>query len=649
LDAAGRSGPSLFLPLSVALAILAGYFQICDNDVWWHIRTGDIILDSARIPRTDPFSHLAEGHYWITHSWASDVAIGLASRAGGLRGVVLGKCAIAAGLAALLWTLARRAGASPPAAFAAIALVLATARFRLFERPHLATFLFLPLLLAILARIAARPEERFRRADLAVPLLLLAWVNFHGGFLLGLMVFPVFLAIAAVRGARARAGVWSPSARRLALLFALSAAATLVNPNGMQAHLYPAINERALAVVRNGEWFPPQPHQFPLFFVLAALVAALALAFWRAAGAERLLPLAPLLYLALRSNRSIGEFAVAASVPLALLIDAAAARVRLAPRARPLAALALAGALVALHARGAVINTSFYRFGGGVNETLFPIAASDYVERAGLGGRMANSPGFGGYLIWRFWPERKVFADGRLDVYVDVNETLVRTPWRRTLDERGLTYAILETEKGGLGDDPLTAAIAEAPDWALVYWDDAAMVWARDLPAHRDVIARDRFRVANPRRDPSAIPDDSLGTALAEYERASSTAHPYNALFGLGLLRLRAGDAPRAADALAHAAAIRPRDPVVWNNLAFARLAMRDATGALDAARRAVRLARDDAFALRNLGAALFDLERHAEAADALEKAAHLLPGNRDISEMLREARRRAKAGEEAR
>ncbi|MFN0152064.1 MAG: hypothetical protein ACKVU1_15290 [bacterium] len=644
MDAAGRRGPSLFLPLLIALAFLAGYFQICDNDVWWHIRTGEIILDTARIPRIDPFSHLAEGHYWITHSWASDVVIALASRAAGLRGVVIGKCAVVAGLAALLWVLARRAGASAPAAFAAIALALAAARFRFFERPHLATFLFLPLLLAMLARIVARPEERLVRRDFVIPLILLAWVNFHGGFLFGLMVFPVFFAIAAVCGARARLGAWSPSARRVAILFALSAVATLINPNGIDAHLYPAINERALQVVRNGEWFPPRLHQFPLFFVLAALVAALALTFWRAAGPERLLPLVPLAYLAFRSNRSIGEFAIAAAVPLALLFDAAAARVRLAPRVRVAAALALAGALVALHAGGHVINPIFYRFGGGVNEALFPIAASNYAERAGLEGKMANSPGFGGYLIWRFWPERKVFADGRLDVYVDVNETLVRTPWRRTLDERGLTYAILESESGGLGDDPLTAAIAEAPDWALVYWDDAAMVWARDLPAHRAVIARDVSLVADPRRDPSAIPDDSLAIALAEYERASSSPHPYHALFGLGLLRLRTGDAARAAEALTRAAAIRPHDPVVWNNLAFARLAVRDAAGALDAARHAVRLARGDAFALRNLGAALFDLARYAEAADALEKASLLLPANSDIGEMLRESRRRANA-----
>lgn len=639
-----RLAPILAL-LIAALAFAAAYFKICDNDVWWHIRTGEIILDSGRIPRVDPFSHLAAGHYWIPHSWGSDVAIALASRAGGLDGVTLAKCAAVTLVAAISWVLARRAGASPAASFIALVLALATARFRFFERPHLATFLLLPVVLAMLADAAARPDAGWRRRDLAVPALFLVWVNLHGGFLLGLVLFPIFVAIAAVRGAHARLGWLAPGVRRLLLLFALSALATLVNPNGVQAHLYPVVNERALRVVRNGEWFPPLPHQFPLFFALTGATALLAAGFWRAAGVERLLPLVPLAYLAFRSNRSIGELAIAAGTPLALLVDAAARRARLAPRALLALGLALAAALVVLHARGLVINTIFYRFGLGVNAPLFPIAASDYVERANLTGRMANAPGFGGYLIWRFWPERMVFADGRLDVYVDVNETLVRTPWRRTLDERGLTYAILESEEGGLGPDPLAQAIAEAPEWALVYWDDAATVWARDTSEHRAVIARDRFAVADPQRDPSAIPDDSLGAALAEYERAAGTAHPFHALFGLGIVRLRAGDAAGAEEALARATALRPYDSAAWNNLAFARLALRRADSALEAARRAVAITRDDPFALRNLGAALFDLERYAEAADALERASVLLPGNRDLAEMLRESRRRAAAG----
>lgn len=657
---AARARALLFVLL--VLAFLAAAFQICDNDVWWHVRAGEIILDTGRIPRVDPFSHLAGGHRWITHEWLSEVAMALVERAAGLSGLTLAKCALASLLALLLWRLARAAGAGPEATFAALAIVVATARFRFFERPHLATFLLLPLVLEHLARSAADPLRRFRLRDLWLPAAFALWANLHGGFLLGLVLFPIAIACAAARGARAGPGAAAPGVRRLAILFALSALATLLNPNGIEAHLYPLINERALRVVRNGEWLPPSPRQFPLFFVLLGALAFLAILFRRAAGAARLAPLLPLALLALRSNRSIGEFAVASGVTLALTIDAAgsaaadlvSSRGRAAAASAPArrraaglaAALACAGALVLLHARGDVIDTGFYRFGLGVNPSRFPAAAADYVLSRDLRGRLANSPGLGGYLIWRLWPERTIFADGRLDVYVDVNETLVRTPWKETLVARGITYAILETE-GGLGPDPLALAVQSSPDWALLDWDDVAMTWAKSTPEHEDAIRADRYRIASPLRDPGTIPGDSLGVAIAEYERAAAARQPFHALFALGVLRLRVGDAAAAEGAVARAARLRPRDAPTWSNLALARLAAGRPAEALDAARRALRLSPRDAPALRHLGVALFDLERFAEAEDAFLKVRALEPGNAEIEERLRECRRR-RAGEPA-
>jgi tetratricopeptide (TPR) repeat protein len=640
------------LALLLVLSFLAGLFKICDNDVWWHVRTGEIILDTARVPRTDPFSHLAEGHAWITHEWLAEAVAAAVARAGGLAALTLAKCGVAAFLALVLWRLARGAGASAGAAFAAILLAIATARFRFFERPHLATLVLLPVILDALARIVARPGGGLSRRDLAVPLLFLLWANLHGGFVIGLAMFPVVGLAGAAAAWRVRRGGGAPGfarLRRLGALFALSAASTLANPNGIHAHLYPLINERALRVVRNGEWLPPELAQFPLFFTLLVATALLALAFGRAAGAARLAPLAPLAALALRSNRSIGELAVVAAVPLALLVDGAcaAARVRWGARAVPLARaapLALAATLIALDALGLTINSTFYRFGLGVNEKCFPIRAADFVASRGLAGRLANSPPFGGYLIWRFWPERKVFADGRLDVYVDANERLARTPWDVTLRERALAYGILMTESP-VGRDAMTSAVAASAEWSLLFWDDVAMVWATRAagpPGAPAAESAERYVVATPLRDPTAIPPESLAVARAEYERASREPLRFHALFGLGAVLIRERDWAGAARALEAALALRPRDAGAWSNLSLAYLESGHASDALAAARRAVRLSRGSALALRHLGVALFDLGRVREAEDAFRRVAALLPGNAEIAERLRACREAA-------
>ena len=44
---------------------------VTDNDIWWHLATGNWILQHAAVPRTDPFSVYGLGKSWAAYSWAS--------------------------------------------------------------------------------------------------------------------------------------------------------------------------------------------------------------------------------------------------------------------------------------------------------------------------------------------------------------------------------------------------------------------------------------------------------------------------------------------------------------------------------------------------------------------------------------------------
>lgn len=639
-------GSASFVTLAVALAalgFLAALFQICNNDVWWHIRTGELILDTGRIPKADPFSHLVQGQPWVTHSWGSEVLIGLAARAGGPEGVTLAKCAVIAILAALLGGLARRAGASAGATFVAVVLVLGMIRFRLFERPHLVTLLLLPVLIEEIVRAVRGKSPRPWRRDLIPVALFLVWANLHVGFLLGLGLVALATVGAALRS-RFRA------ARRLLAVFGLSFVATLINPHGYLVHLYAFQNERVLEAVRNLEWLPPTFAQFPMFFSLVALLVLLALAHRRRAEMRWLL-LLPLGVLAFRSNRAIGEFGVVAAVPLALLLThtAKGAQKRMKKRLGKLspaigsAVVVLATLTVgALHAGGVVIPASTYRFGFGAHPDLFPVAAAEVVEAHDLVGNLANTPAFGGYLIWRFETGRPVMFDGRIVLYREVIEALGSTPWQQTIDRLGLTYAVLRTQAGP-APEPLLAAVSSSEDWALLHWDDVATVWARRTPEHAAAIRAAEYHVVSPQRDPARVPPDSLAAAVEEYERAARTEPSFGALFGLGVTRVRAGNAAGAVEALQHATALRPDDPRGWMMVAYAQLGAGRPGDALPAARQAVKLAPRDPLALRHLGVAFFDLQRYADALEPLERAASLAPRNPEIKAYLAECRKRAR------
>src|SRR5688572_13628562 len=46
---------------------------ITDPDFWWHLRTGQYILETSSIPYSDIFSTVRFGSEWVTHEWLSEV------------------------------------------------------------------------------------------------------------------------------------------------------------------------------------------------------------------------------------------------------------------------------------------------------------------------------------------------------------------------------------------------------------------------------------------------------------------------------------------------------------------------------------------------------------------------------------------------
>jgi hypothetical protein len=70
------SFPEIFFAvLLLALFGRAGSWQalLFDGDAGWHIRTGDWILQSGTVPRTDLFSFSRPDQPWFAWEWMADV------------------------------------------------------------------------------------------------------------------------------------------------------------------------------------------------------------------------------------------------------------------------------------------------------------------------------------------------------------------------------------------------------------------------------------------------------------------------------------------------------------------------------------------------------------------------------------------------
>ena len=510
-------GNYCLLVVIVLLVAQASRFLL-DSDTGWQIRAGDWILAHGRVPRVDVFSYTMAGRPWFAWEWLSDVLMSLLHRAGGLAGLVGAAIVLLAVTYGALFRVMTWRGADPFTAFVLTLLAAFASMIHWLARPHL---LSIPLML-----LAGTLIEAYRRTGTrwvyALPPLVAVWANLHGGFV---VVVPMLVIYAVGEWLeRAAAGeTRSPALRgRLAtyaLVLALSLLAALATPYGTSlfTHLWGFAGNREL-LANNLEFRSPDFHtadgrMVEWLLILAAVAAARAAAGRRYVEAglallwthltlqsERHVTLAAVVLLPFTAehlSRGLGAVvarAAAGASPLAracAAVHAWAGRMTRVDRQATgaLGYLVTLGALLAALGGGALDGRLPKGFAAG----RFPVRAVDFIasERAAgrLRGHLFAHDQYGGYLIYRLYPDVQVFADGRGDMYAQgpvLDEmaavAAVEPTWSRVLDRYTVEWMLTPRSS------PLALVAPARGRWRTVYEDSTALVLARDLT--RPIIAR---------------------------------------------------------------------------------------------------------------------------------------------------------------
>jgi hypothetical protein len=359
-------------------------------------------------------------------------------------------------------------------------LLLVVLAFASFEpiRPQAFSWLFFSIYVAILLdHQAGRPAKLW-----AIPPIMLIWVNVHLGFYFGFLVLACWVAGAAwdfVRGQRS--ALLLPSA-----IFLASLLAALVNPSGPELLAYPlrfAIQSPAGTAVVTEFQRPSitQPAQWPIFIIVALLLASLA-----SAQRPRLwLLLLSLVVIALgfRSVRYM-QFAVLLLLPVAG--PALASRWQWATSARNSAVTVPAVVAAALVASTFLIAgvLTLQNAGPGIslytpNPKGYPVDGAEFVRRNYPDARMFNDFNSSHFLIYTLFPEQRVFIDGRFDFYGNdlMSDYLTvhraEPGWQGILDGYGVEIVLVTR------DLPVARALAREPGWAMVFNGSNDVVYAR--------------------------------------------------------------------------------------------------------------------------------------------------------------------------
>jgi hypothetical protein len=465
--------------LVYCLFLFQGYRKLFrDSDAGWHIRTGEAILSTGDLPRTDPYSFTRAGQPWFAWEWMADIAAGAVDRAAGLSGVAL---FYAAAIAAGVWLWFRlhwALGGDFLLACAMAPLLLSTCNIHWLARPHILSWLF--LLAALLYAERARPPFRFRHA-VEIAIFTALWANVHASFFFAPLIALIYAAGHAIRRRPVRWFLWA------ALVCAL---APLANPYGwhLYAHLFRYLTDSEL-LSRIGEFQSFDFHAAGSWPIIATLIAGVAGGTLALLG-KRLDHFVLAMLLAAMALRSARALPLVALLVLPLANAAITATLRRAgvlddfltysARLRAIDARFSGLALVplVLLACFALLRTPAIQAATGFPPDQFPVEAYSQVARLPAGARLFAPDKFGGYLIYRSQGARKVFFDGRSDLYGAeflkqyARMVQVRPGWREYWESFHFTHALVPN------DYSLIPAL-EQVGWKAVYHDQTVTLLAR--------------------------------------------------------------------------------------------------------------------------------------------------------------------------
>ncbi|WP_322821625.1 hypothetical protein [Chloroflexus sp.] len=452
-----------------------------DPDLWGHLRFGLDHIQAGGLSWTDPYSYLNEGYPWINHEWLMETFMGFAWLWGGEIGLtVLRHFVYSLTVGILFWYIIRQFRAPfVPAVVISLILIATTLWFARVVRPQIFTF----LLFACTLIIIDQAERGHFRWLWLMPLIVIFWVNLHGGFLAGCGVLGVWMLARFVTSPRQWQHVVPP--------VVVSAIATLVNPYGwnlLRFLLETATGDRP----EIADWQPlPLRSEFGIIYLSVVTFAVAGLIFSRLP--RRPIPIGLFILVSLMPLLAIRHLPLMGIAFVVFIgehvVDAWQRLIGERQREVPVPGWLVPVPFVVA---ALILLIGIGRYDWRIAPALpVPEQAVQLLRQSDFRGHLLVDFGWGQYVIWHLGPQVQVGMDGRretvyppevYDLYVQFHYGI--DDWDAIL-ERATADAVL-VEKGS----PPSNLLQLKEGWQLVFTDDISMLFINETSASAQVIAR---------------------------------------------------------------------------------------------------------------------------------------------------------------
>jgi uncharacterized membrane protein len=490
---------AFLLPVFLLFGRLSGTKLLFgDSDTGWHIRTGEWILDHRAVPTEDFFSFTKPHQAWFAWEWGWDLLFASIHKFWGLGGVAFVNVIVLGAVSVLLYKLVLRASGNEIVGFFVTALAICGSSLHWLARPHLLSWVFFLLFLHLIRDLQ---ESRGGRSLYLLPAVTVAWVNIHPSFFLGILL--LLLAALGDTLEELMAGRrWQAAYERcfpLLLSAATCAFASLLNPYAWHLH-WKIFQSLTSGLMNNIQEYQSVNFRYtPAGFFECMLLLAAASVFWNL-QAKRIGPAISVIFwthAALLAGRNVPLFLmVAAPVVACMLRDvlshlstsrgfgAVCATIsEICEELRPWERLRRFHAVSALAVLllAALFASGASGFESQFDPDRFPATAIPIVE-ASSARRIFASDQWGGYLIYRLYPSKQVFIDGRADVFgrelsnTGIGILNARFDWSQQLDHFAVDMVLIKP------DAPLATVLKTSPGWRMLFDDGKAIVFQAKLP-----------------------------------------------------------------------------------------------------------------------------------------------------------------------
>jgi hypothetical protein len=475
---------------------------LSDADTGWHIRAGEFILDTFSVPKEDIFSFITPPSYWVNHSWLSEVIMAFVHQSLGLTGVVIFFGLLISLSYWILFRLMQKERGNIFLAVFIILLTIASSILHWLARPHI----FSLLLFVISYYYLEQFQSRHIQILYFFPLLMLFWVNLHGGFISGFILISVYLTGNLVKFVLSRdeaKKLYRQKTKVLTLTLLTCLFVSLINPYGLEVMLYPLklIFQKSI-IDHIAEFQSPNFHHLVLlpskYFLLLMILVIGTLK--KNVDVIEILLVILFANMALFSQRFILLFCIVAA-PIFVrnaqwVFNQTKSRFvdLFQKKSDDIYLIDASGGGYIWLAVGILILTlavATNRIEHKFDESRKPVEAVNFLKKASLKGNMFNDDEFGDYIIYSAYPQYKVFIDGRVDTYgIDqfkdyLTMVYFKPGWEKIIEKYKINWMILNS------DSILSRYLMERKDWRLIYSDRVANIFVRNISENQDILRDD--------------------------------------------------------------------------------------------------------------------------------------------------------------